>query len=150
MVVKPPYTCYSVITNPPTKGNTLEKYTPITLNIPRNDRRVMATTVVYNNDTYCAPQWGDSHPYNSRGCKNLLTRAERYVAEGHKVEGHTWLSATTGEVSEMYAVTVSHVNDVERVILVYVDSEGSRMDDFDKYYAEGYWSDHPRHNGWSG
>ena len=123
-------------------------FTPETLNIPRNDRRVMATTVS-NRHGSGIPQWGDMHPYMARGCKSLITRAERYVAEGRKVTAHAW-TGMLGDVSEMYAVTVSENDGVERQILIYVDSDEGRMDSFDGYYAEHYWSDHPRHNGWNG
>ena len=123
-------------------------FTPETLNIPRNDRRVMATTVS-NRHGSGIPQWGDMHPYTARGCKSLITRAERYVAEGRKVTAHAW-TGMLGDVSEMYAVTVSENDGVERQILIYVDSDEGRMDSFDGYYAEHYWSDHPRHNGWNG
>lgn len=125
-------------------------FTPETLNIPRNDRRVMATTVS-NRAGSGIPQWGDMHPYNSRGCKSLITRAERYVAEGRKVEAWVW-TGKLGDVDEMYVVTVSDQGGIERQILIYVDSDESRMDSFDQYYAKDYWAlgNHPRHNGWNG
>jgi hypothetical protein len=137
-----PYPRYSVITNPPTKGNTLHNeitYTPETIDIPKGDRRVMATTVA-NRLGSGIPEWGDMHPYNSRGCKNLITRAERYVAEGRKVEAHAWTDLV-GNVSEMYVVTVSEQDDVERQILLYVDSNENRMSAFDEYYADHYWGE---------
>lgn len=114
-------------------------YTPETINIPKGDRRVMATTVA-NRLGSGIPEWGDMHPYNSRGCKNLITRAERYVAEGHKVEAHAWTDLV-GNVSEMYVVTVSEQDDVERQILLYVDSNENRMSAFDEYYADHYWGE---------
>jgi len=135
-----PYSRYSVITNPPTKGNTVFNeiaYTPETIDIPKGDRRVMAATVT-NRLGSGIPEWGDMHPYNSRGCKNLITRAERYVAEGRKVEARAWTGMLC-DVYEMYVVTVSEQDGVERQIIIYVDSNENRMDSFEDYYADHYW-----------
>lgn len=101
----------------------------------------MATTVSNRNRTGGGiPQWGDMHPYNSRGCKSLITRAERYAAEGHKVKAWAWTDLV-GNVSEMYVVTVSEQDDVERQIILYVDSNENRMNGFDEYYADHYWGE---------
>ena len=40
----------------------------------------------------------------------------------------------------MYVVTVSEQDDVERQIILYVDSNENRMNGFDEYYAEHYWT----------
>lgn len=117
----------------------MHAFTPEVINIP-NDRRVMATTqTVSLCGSGCGfPAWGDEHPAGSRGVKNLVTRATRYVAEGRPVEGYWWTSKTTGSVHEMYVVTVSSNSETRRNVLIYVDSDEGRMDTFDEFYAEQY------------
>jgi hypothetical protein len=105
------------------------EFTPTVIDIP-NDRRVMATTMETRN---FMTEWGDLHPFDSRGCKALVTRATRYVAEGRPVMAYIDQTAT-GELKEMYVIEVSTGRDRLREIIIYVDSDESRMDNFDLYY----------------